>query len=364
MKKTWAVIGAGNGGQTLAGHLSLLGQKVRIFDVLPATAQTLDEKGGILLEHALQGFGEIEFATSDIRRAVDGADILAVVLPSQYHESIADSLIPYLRDGQTVFLHPEASCGAIAFRRQMRDKGCTADIVVAAASTLLYSCRMKTPGEVCVYGMKKEVLAAALPASDNNRFKESVVSVLPWFKIVQNVLVTSLVNSNAVMHPTMTLLNVSRIDANPSIPFEFYSDGITPAMSDFLERMHEERVETAKALGVEIYGSMREIYTSMYDCGEKEAPLYRLCKENEAYRGIMAPQTLRTRYILEDIPYSLVATQALAKLAGTPTPCIDTIVALGQQMLPGELDVGRTAEALGIEKMTKNEFLNYINGTD
>ncbi len=363
MKKTWAVIGGGNGGQVLAGHLALLGEKVRIFDVIKATADLLDKKGGILLEHALEGFGKIEFATSDMKRATDGADYIIIVLPSQYHASIAEKLIPHLRDGQIVLLHPEASCGAIAFRRQMREMECPANVVIAAASTLLYSCRMKEPGEAYVFGLKKEVLMSALPASDNRKLEEAIVPVLPWFKTVSNVIVTSLSNPNAVMHPAPMLLNVSRIEAEPFIPFEYYHEGITPAIGDFLERMHQERVATARAFGVELYESMRDLYTSMYDCGEKDTPLYRLCRQNEAYEGIMGSKTLRTRYILEDIPYSLVATQALARLAGIPTPCIDTIVALGSNMLPGELDAGRTAKALGIDTMTKNEFLDYVNGT-
>ena len=30
-KRTWAIIGGGNGGQTMAGHLGILGEKVRLY---------------------------------------------------------------------------------------------------------------------------------------------------------------------------------------------------------------------------------------------------------------------------------------------------------------------------------------------
>ena len=66
--------------------------------------------------------------------------------------------------------------------------------------------------------------------------------------------------------------------------------------------------------------------------------------------------------ILEDIPYSLVPAQALARIVGVPTPYIDVVIALAHNMLPGEIDEGRTAEALGIAGMTKDEVLALVNG--
>ncbi len=120
MGKTWAIIGGGNGGQSMAGHLASMGEKVRLFDVVPATVDALNKKGGIALHHAMEAFGPIEFATTDMAKAMDGADIIMMILPSIYHESMARRIIPNLKDGMVVFLHPEASCGAIAFRKIMK----------------------------------------------------------------------------------------------------------------------------------------------------------------------------------------------------------------------------------------------------
>ena len=137
MEKTWAIIGGGNGGQAIAGHLASMGEQVRLFDVVQATVDALNEKGSITLHHAVEGEGKLQFATTDMAKAMDGADVLMVVLPAIYHKSIARKMIPHLRDGQVVLLHPEASCGALEFRKEMKDMGCTADVVVGAACTLL-----------------------------------------------------------------------------------------------------------------------------------------------------------------------------------------------------------------------------------
>ena len=361
MSKTWAIIGGGNGGQSMAGHLASMGEKVRLFDVVPSTVDALNEKGGIQLHHAMEAFGKLEFATTDIAKAMDGADIIMMILPSIYHESMARQITPHLKDGMVVFLHPEASCGAMAFRKIMEEMGCTADVVVGAACTLLYSTRIQSPGDIYIFGIKDEVPMAALPASDNDKLAEAIRPQLPWFKIVDNVLMTSLDNLNAMKHPAPMLLNTSRIEAEPFTPYQYYLEGITPSVGKFVETMDRERIAIAKAFGLEQRSVCQE-YIDMYHCGDETTPLYQLCKNNEGYRGIMTSNTLSTRYVLEDVPYSLEAIRALAQVAGVPTPCIDAIITIGHTIMGDKMDEGRTAKMLGIDSMTKDELLTYIMG--
>lgn len=358
MSKTWAIIGGGNGGQTVAGHLATLGENVRLFDVVQSTVDALNKKGGIQLHHAVEGFGKIEFATTDIEKAIDGADIVMMVLPSIYHENMAKKIIPCLKDGMVVFLHPEASCGAIAFRKVMKDLGCTADIVLGAASTLLYSTRIEEPGEVYIFGIKEEVSMAALPACDNDKLEAAICGALPWFKPVPNVLLTSLGNLNAMMHPAPMLLNTSRIEADPHVPYQYYLEGITPSIGKYVDAMDQERIAVAKELG---YGlrTIREDYIAMYKCGDETTPLYQLCKNNPGYVGIMTSKTLKTRYVLEDVPYSLEAIRSIAKVVGVATPCIDAIITLGHTIMGDDMDTGRTPEMLGIDGMDKEALLAF-----
>ena len=362
MSKTWAIIGGGNGGQAMAGHIASMGERVRLFDVIPATVDALNAKGGIHIHHAVEAYGKLEFATTDIAKAMDGADIIMMILPSIYHESMAKKIIPHLKDGQVVFLHPEASCGAMAFRKMMKDMGCTADVVVGAACTLLYSTRIQEPGDVYIFGIKDEVPMAALPASDNKKLEAALHPQLPWFHLVDNVLVTSLDNLNAMMHPAPMLLCTSRIEAEPFVPFQYYLEGITPSIGKYVETMDKERIAIAKAFGYDQRTICQE-YVDMYECGDSTTPLYQLVRNNPGYDGIMCANTLATRYVLEDIPYSLVAIRALAQVAGVPTPCIDAIITIGRVVLGDKMDEGRTAEALGIGGMSRDELLAYIRGS-
>lgn len=360
-RKTWAIVGGGNGGQTLAGHLATLGQNVRLFDVVQKTVDELNETKKIHLSHAVEGIGEIQFATTDMAQALDGADNIVMVLPSIYHAEMAKKIIPHLKDGMTVLIHPEASCGAIAFRKAMKDMGCVADVVVGAACTLIYSTRIIKNGDIFVHGIKNAVPIAALPASDNDRLEKAICGVLPWFVICKSVLETSLDNLNAMMHPAPTVLMTSRIEADPWTPFEYYRDGITPSVGKFIEEMDKERIAIASAFGIR-QRTVAQEYVDMYSCGDETTPIHQLVRNCSGYDGIMGAKTLRTRYVLEDIPYSLVALRALAQIAGVATPCMDAIITIGRAMLGDALAEGRTGEMLGIVGMTKDELLHYIMG--
>ena len=157
------------------------------------------------------------------------------------------------------------------------------------------------------------------------------------------------------------LLCTSRIEAEPFVPFQYYWEGITPSIGKYVETMDKERIAVAKAFGYDQRTICQE-YVDMYECGDSTTPLYQLVRNNPGYDGIMCANTLATRYVLEDIPYSLVAIRALAQAAGVATPCIDAIITIGRVVLGDKMDEGRTAEMLGIDGMSRDELLRYICG--
>ncbi len=362
MKNTvWSVIGGGNGGQTLAGNLALLGYKVRLFSKSADKVNAINKTKKIILRHEIEGVAEIEFATTNMEKAIKGATNIVIVLPSTWHEMTAKMMIPYLEDGQNILLLPEASCGAIAFRKYMSDLGCNAEVVVGVGATLPYATRILQEGEVYVYGVKDEVKIAAFPAKDNSKLEEAFCSSLPCFKLCQNVIETSIDNINALMHPAPTLLNVARIEANPPQSYEYYRDGVTPTICKIIEEMDRERIAIAKEFGLN-QRTIAQEYIDMYSCGKEGDSLFKLLQNNDAYNGLMNLPSLESRYVMEDLPYSIVAISALGKVVGVPTPCIDTIISLGRFMLGDKLDEGRTLEHLGLTNTTKEELIKLVNG--
>jgi opine dehydrogenase len=353
---TWAVIGGGNGGQSLAGHLAIMGFGVRLYDIFPETIDVIRKAGGIQVEGAVTGFGNLKLATTDIREAVAGADIVMVVAPAVAHRQIAEACAPHLADDQIVFVHPGATGGALEFKTVLSDCGCEKSVTLAEAESLLYACRCPKPGHAAIFGIKNELMVAALPAPETARVVELLNAAFPQMVAGSNVLETSLSNANAMMHPAPTLLNTSLIESDHD--WLYYWDGITPAIGAFVEALDEERRAVASAFGLEIPGIL-EWYRVHY--GAEGATLSDAVKQNQAYAEVKGQKTLHTRYLLEDIPTGLVPMAILGKLAEVEVVRMETIIKLGEFLTGKDLmSSARTLENLGLAGMTVEQIQEYM----
>jgi len=158
---TWSVIGGGNGGQSLSAHLALLGYHVRLYDIFEDTIESIRNRGGIEISGAVNGFGKIELATTDIAEAIDGVDIIMIVTPAIAHREIAVHCAPHLSNGQIIFIHPGSTGGALEFTKVLRDQNCDKTVTVAESNSLLYACRSQQPGLTTIFAVKKELMVAA-----------------------------------------------------------------------------------------------------------------------------------------------------------------------------------------------------------
>lgn len=353
MNEYIAIIGAGNGGQAFAGYLSLMGERVRIFDVFPETVRKLNEVGGVTMEgnSKYKGFGKIEKATDSMEDIISGAKLIMIVLPSLYHADMARRMAPYLKDGQVIILNPHASMGPVEFRKVLDDCKVTADVTIGCTSTLLFACRAVEIGRVVVAGQKQHLTMAAYPSSRNDILREMFKDLIPEFEVVDDVIRVSLDNINALVHPAPSILNTGRIESHT--PFEYYLD-CTPAQGRYIDALDRERMALAAAYGLDKVKPLVEEYKVMYRTHGSN--MYEILTNNEDLRGIKGQSRLDTRYILEDVPCSLVALQSLGQLAGVPTPCIDAMITVGRTLLP-EMIEGRTLKNLGLEGKSKEEFI-------
>jgi opine dehydrogenase len=348
----FAIIGAGNGGQSFAGHLGLLGFSVSLWDVEKEKVDALQQSGHIMLSGAVEGKVKIDRVTGDICEAVRGADIIMVVIPTVYQRATATAMAPALTDGQVIVLNPGATGGALEVRNTLREAGVTASVIVAETDTLLYACRSPRAGEAIIYGIKDHLDVAALPAAESSKVAALLNTAFPQFQPVPGVIFTSLNNANAMVHPTPTLLNAGRIECKSS--FGYYSEGVTPSIARVVEKLDRERLAIGSALGVAI-PSIQDFYRMSY--GVDGANLYEQIVKVRAYEGIKGPTNLNTRYLFEDIPTGLVPLSCLGKALGVKTPTMDAVVELGSSLLGRDLRAeGRTLERLGLAGMSAEEI--------
>ena len=150
------VIGAGNGGQAMAAHLSLLGHEVTLYTRSEVKAKILRAKGGIRLEGCLNGTGHVAVYTSDLAAALRDAKIIMVATVANAHREMAIRMAPHLQQGQIVVLNPGRTGGAFEFRRALDECRFRRRICLVEAQTLVYACRLVEEGAVNIVGVKDE----------------------------------------------------------------------------------------------------------------------------------------------------------------------------------------------------------------
>lgn len=352
-----AVLGAGHGGQAMAGHLSLMGCDVTLYNRSEDRIAPIESAGSIELTGQIEGVGRLKCVTTDIKLAIKDADLIMVVVPANGHASMAEAVAPYLVDGQMVVLHPGRTGGALEFFSTIRSLGCTADVIVSEASTLIYACRMLNPAKVHIYGIKNIIPVAAIPSYRTPDIITRLNTVYPQFVPGDNVLKTSLDNIGAIFHPALTILNAGRIESSHG-EFEFYMDGATPAVARVLETMDKERVAVAAALGIRAMSAREWLYVA-YDAPGRT--LYEAMQANIGYKGINAPTTTLMRYITEDVPMSLVPISSIGNHLDVDTPMIDSMIHLASVI--HETDYwaeGRTVETMGLSGLSVKQIRQLV----
>ncbi|MCM1141008.1 MAG: NAD/NADP octopine/nopaline dehydrogenase family protein [Muribaculum sp.] len=351
-----AVIGAGNGGQALAGHLSYMGHRVRLYDRNLEKVNKLNKTKTIKLVGALNVEGKIEFASVDIGKVIEGADLIMVATTAVAHHPLASQMVPLLTDGQVIILNPGRTCGALEFKNTLNESGLTSRVYVAEAQTLIYACRIIKTGEVNIIGVKDRVFMAAYPASDTEYVLNLIKPIFPCFYPAKNILQTSFENVGAIFHPTVVLFNEAAIERGSS--FYFYRD-MTDGLARIIEQADKERLSVAAAYGISPISAFDWV-SYAYD-GVEGLTLCERMHNNPAYYEILAPKTIDCRQITEDIPTGIIPLSELGKTAGVPTPIFDSLISICSVLHNRDFrKEGRTLKRLGLDGLSVEEIIKKV----
>lgn len=357
----YAVIGAGNGGQATAGYLAAKGYEVRLFDFLEENVAQLKKAGSIELSGALDMTGTPKLITGNLREVIEGADMIIVVNPSTYHGKIAAECSKYITEDQVVLLHPASTFGSFAFKKALEESGFEKDITIGETNTLLFACRATAPGKVMIGGVKDRLIAAALPADQNDRLYSLIGHAIPELVMGENVFVTSMDNTNPLVHPGPTLMNCNWAESGNR--FKYYHEGIGETMGAFIERMDRERIAIGEKLGLELGRNIFSMYmqydTEYNTTGDSLSEVF---KKVDAYDSIYASADIRTRYIYEDVPTGLIPFVELGRLVGCDVDSMNLVVDMCCKVLNEDfwnMEESRTLAKLGLEGMTADQIYEY-----
>jgi opine dehydrogenase len=329
----------------MAGWLALDGFETNLWNRTPRRLEAVLDRGHIRLQGIVESNPAPSIVTTSLEEAVKGTSILMVVVPATAHKHLAARLAPVLETGQIIVLNPGRTGGALEFRQALTRSGCPTRVIVAEAQTFLFASRTVAPGVCHIYSVKRSVPLAAIPATDTVRALAKLNPAFPQFYPARDVLDTGLDNMGAVFHPGVTLLNAAHIEATGG-SFDYYWDGMTPAVAQVAGQIDSERMAVAEAYGARVRSARQWLADAYGSLGQtlREAVL-----ANDGYAGIPAPPNLDTRYLREDVPTSLVPLSELGRIAGVRTPAIDAVISLASVIHECDYRVeGRNAHAMGL----------------
>ncbi len=356
-----AVIGAGNGGQALAAVLAMRGNEVALYNRSQSRIQPILKSKKLKVEGESGGTARLKYVGTDMEKAVSDAELIMVVVPAFAHAEVARKLSKFISEGQIIILNPGRTGGALEFDKILKECGVRNKAILAEAQTFLFASRISGPGMVRIFRIKNAVPVAVLPSKDNELLMPVIGDVIPEFTLADNVLYTSFNNIGAIFHPGAIIMNAGWIESTHG-DFQFYLDGISPAVARVLEEVDRERCEVTSKLGVQAMGA-REWLDYAYDARGED--LSNAIHNNEGYRGIMAPISMENRYIIEDVPMSLVPMSCFGKKLGVDTKTMDSVINIAGAIMGKDFwKEGRNIERLGVKDMSVEDLWHYVEKGD
>jgi opine dehydrogenase len=211
----------------------------------------------------------------------------------------------------------------------------------------------------------RELLCSALPATDTHAVVQLLETLFPEQTItpVASVLETLLVDFNTLTHPAGVLLNVGPIEKT-SGQYYLFRDGISESTGKILQSIDDERMAIAHALDFETDSLASYIRRAGFNPKGKDNEVLSLeeaLSQSEKLSQIVGPDSMRHRYITEDVPYGLVTNASLGRHLGVTTPITDSLIHLASTINGVDYwKQGRTVDNLGINHLDMANLKTFL----
>ncbi len=350
------VLGSGNGGMAIAYDWASHGHEVRLASCTgTSTVDDVAAAGGITATGEWEGFAPIAYAGGDIGRAVEGTELLFIAGPAFATAPQAEMVREHLRPDMMVVVCPTSCLGSAVFKKAAGLALDAEQPLVGETSTLPYAVRITGPATLNLFKkIDAGITVAGLPSSGTPRLHEVLAQVYPTIEPATSIFETTLANGNPVIHPAVTLLNAAEIERTDG-DFQFYWEGVTPAVGRQMAAVDAERLAIADALGVSVLSEpdlgVKQGYMAEanYTTGYSRAP---------GFKGIKAQDSLDHRYLTEDAGYTLLLYTELARALGVPTPVMDATITIAGVVLDRDFraENARTLASAGLDGLDAEEL--------
>ena len=319
------IAGAGSIAFATAALLEQKGHAPMLWSPSGAGTAELAKGEKLTARGALEGVFSPSVATSAATLA-DANDVLLIALPGYGHKAVFDALAPHIRADHRVIISSHGSFGALYLARLLAARGI--EIPITAWGTTAVTGRRKSGTDVQVNTVRAKVDMCTLPASEQDAQMVLCETLFgEVFAPRDGLLAITLSNLNPQNHMGIALGNITRMEQG-----ETWSQGknVTPTVGRLLERLDDERLAIAQALGLSVKTIFEHFHLSFH------VPVASISEMNQQMHaqgnGGTGPATADTRYVTEDVPYGLVPVAVLGKLVGRPAVLHEAGIAIFSAM--------------------------------
>jgi len=358
--KKIAVLGGGNGAHAMAADLALKGYEVNMCEA-PEFKESISATFARQSIELIDAWDErhtakLNMVTTNPKDAIKDARYIMINVPAIGTKHFFNLIMPFLEDGQTV-IKWSANFSALTFANMLKEKGIKKDITIGEAHTMPWGCRLVGPATVQIMVWQIKLLLATFPAKHVDRVVDEVKKMYPVVA-GENVLATSLNNLNPIVHPVGTVMNAGWVDTLGK-DFSLNRLGSTMSIARGIKRVFEEVSNVANAIGVKMLQYPEEDFfrKSTIMASDSRAPF----DKEGAVAKISGPSSVKSRYIVEDVPYGLVPIAKLARKFNVATPFIDAVIEFASVINQTDyVAQGMSLEELGIADLSKEELLKVL----
>jgi opine dehydrogenase len=249
----------------------------------------------------------------DCATALRDADAVMLTVPGYGHRAVLDQIAAHLRPDQPVIISSHMSLGALYLAQRLAARGVRAPIA-AWGTTVTTGRRLPGPA-VRISNIRDKVDLAALPTTEIDAMAALCRDLFgDRFAPRADLIAVSLSNVNPQNHLGMALCNFTRIEKAET--WANWS-GLTPSVGRLIEALDTERLAVATAFGVTVRTVREHFHLSF---GVPNGPVGDAGAILAARDATPGPADLATRYITEDVPFGLVPSTVLARIAGVAMP--------------------------------------------
>lgn len=349
----FTIIGCGNAGLIHAAKLIENGMEVALLKTSSVCNNDfysiISTLGGYNVQdetnNGNQFYVKPAFITRDVKKAVDFGDVLMVMTTTLQHESIAQLIAPYVRDGQIIILVP-GYMGSLIFKKYIKK-----DVTYSEWETTAYNGRIMDSKYVRITFYNPRNAISCLPTKKTDDLISLLSTCFPNTKYSRkHILESALHNPNMIVHPIGLLFSASRIEYSKG-EFWMYKEAFTESVVNVIKAFDVQKNKILNAFGCESL----DYFDAAKWRNEEDLSIDSMTVfKSFADSSNKGPSFINHRYLNEDVPMGLGLFVSIGKIVGVDTSIQEGIMALASALLNKDLK----KEARTIQYLLQKEHVS------